>query len=590
MDAPASFGKYFLTEKIATGGMGEIYHGKLLGPGGFEKQLVIKQIHPDLASRREFVEMFVHEAKTMVSLSHGNIVPVYELGVVGGTYFIAMEYVDGPTLSELLRAARARGRRIDPPNAAFVCAEILKGVDYAHRKAGGVVHRDLSPRNVIVSRDGEVKILDFGLAATLDAAGEAKHGGRPAGSFPYMSPEQASRQPLDGRTDVFSAGILLWEMIVGAPLFQRSDDEATLEAVRAAEVPPPSSRVQGPKVPPELEAACLRALEKDRDRRWGSASEFLSALTRFLYSVEPSITQASVSRLVAELCPDAPRRGEVRVSAEPAAGDGAGSPSDGDDVGPRTKPMSRRPPTANPADPVPAPVPDQESFATNADFERVLTKVASERSEKSEKPETPDESPDRMSAAVAAASSGGAPRRRGNLVGVVAVGALLAAGAVAFVLVTSSGGATRNAATVSIDAAPQGGPRPDPSAHLAFGHAGRGGGEGHEPPFIDAAPVRTAVVDAGVVAIAPPPDAAPVIKKPLAKGKLTVATPDVTWAQVYIDGKFVKNTPLGDYPLTAEEHLIRVVCVPDVCGEERTRSQKVIVRPGEVTRLDLKLR
>src|SRR5262245_12412949 len=122
MSLPVSFGKYFLTEKLATGGMAEIFLGKLFGPGGFEKHLVIKQIHPNLAKRREFVEMFVAEAKTTVSLTHGNIVPVYELGVVDGTYFIAMEYVDGPTLSDLMRAAERQGRPLGAPAAAHICA------------------------------------------------------------------------------------------------------------------------------------------------------------------------------------------------------------------------------------------------------------------------------------------------------------------------------------------------------------------------------------------------------------------------------------------------------------------------------------
>src|SRR6185295_10466545 len=134
-ELPTTFGKYYLTEKLATGGMAEIYLAKLIGPGGFEKQLVLKQIHPRLSGQQQFVDLFVAEAKTLVSLAHGNIVPVYELGVVDETYFIAMEYVDGPTLSELLRALDKRGQVLDPPMAAFVAGELLKGLDYAHRKA-----------------------------------------------------------------------------------------------------------------------------------------------------------------------------------------------------------------------------------------------------------------------------------------------------------------------------------------------------------------------------------------------------------------------------------------------------------------------
>ena len=169
---PTTFGKYFLTEKLATGGMAEIYLAKLVGPGGFEKQLVIKQIHPRLSGQRHFVDLFVAEAKILVTLAHGNIVPVYELGVVDDTYFIAMEYIDGPTLYRLTETLRRRGVRMAPAVAAWITARILEGLDYAHRKGEGVIHRDLSPRNVMLSRDGEVKLVDFGIAVTLGDPGE----------------------------------------------------------------------------------------------------------------------------------------------------------------------------------------------------------------------------------------------------------------------------------------------------------------------------------------------------------------------------------------------------------------------------------
>ena len=219
-ELPGSFGKYFLCEKIAAGGMAEIYLAKLIGPGGFEKQLVIKQINPALSQERQFVELFVAEAKTLVSLSHGNIVPVYELGVVDDTYFIAMEYVDGPTLAELLAALERRGERLEPEVAAYVAAELCKGLDYAHRKGEGLIHRDLSPRNALFSREGEVKLVDFGLALAGDRARREQPGpGLPAGSFPYMSPEQVRCEPLDHQSDLFSLGVLLWEMLTGAQLF-----------------------------------------------------------------------------------------------------------------------------------------------------------------------------------------------------------------------------------------------------------------------------------------------------------------------------------------------------------------------------------
>src|SRR6476661_8095761 len=190
-ELPTTFGKYYLTEKLATGGMAEIYLAKLIGPGGFEKQLVIKQILPRLSGQRQFVDMFVAEAKTLVTLTHGNIVPVYELGVVEDTYYIAMDYIDGPTLYRLTETMARRDARMDPALAAWIGSRILDGLDYAHRKGEGVIHRDLSPRNVMLSRDGEVKLVDFGIAVTLGNAGEDDTGeSAPTGSFPYMSPEQ----------------------------------------------------------------------------------------------------------------------------------------------------------------------------------------------------------------------------------------------------------------------------------------------------------------------------------------------------------------------------------------------------------------
>src|SRR5262249_25589827 len=186
---PTTFGKYYLTEKLATGGMAEIYLGKLIGPGGVEKQLVIKQIHPRLSGQRHFVDLFVAEAQTLVGLTHGNILPVYELGVVDDMYFIAMEYIDGPTLYRLTETMARREARMEPQVAAWIAARILDGLDYAHRKGEGVIHRDLSPRNVMLSRDGDVKLVDFGIAVTLGEPGEgALPQSAPTGSFPSTSP------------------------------------------------------------------------------------------------------------------------------------------------------------------------------------------------------------------------------------------------------------------------------------------------------------------------------------------------------------------------------------------------------------------
>jgi eukaryotic-like serine/threonine-protein kinase len=304
---PATFGKYFLTEKLATGGMAEIYLAKLVGPGGFEKSLVIKQIHPRLSGQRHFVDLFVAEAKTLVTLAHGNIVPVYELGVIDDTYFIAMEYIDGPTLYRLTETLRRRSVHMAPAIAAWITARILEGLAYAHRKGEGVIHRDLSPRNVMLSRDGEVKLVDFGIAVTLGDAGEDDAGqSAPTGSFPYMSPEQVRKEPLTGQTDLFSVGVLCWEMLVGSRLFARPDPDATLHAVVDGDIPRPSAK--NPDVPARLDDVVMRALERDMTARWATADDMLAALQRYLYGLDETPGPRDVAALVARYCPPETRR------------------------------------------------------------------------------------------------------------------------------------------------------------------------------------------------------------------------------------------------------------------------------------------
>lgn len=323
-EVPASFGKYYLTEKLAAGGMAEIYLGKLVGPGGFEKLLVIKQIHPRLSGQRHFVDLFVAEAKILVGLVHGNIVPVYELGVIGETYYIAMEYIDGPSLYRLTEQLRIKGARMAPTLAAHIATKILDGLDYAHRKGDGIIHRDLSGRNVMLSRDGEVKLVDFGIAVTLGEGGDVV-GETPAGSFPYMSPEQVLREPLTGQSDLFSAGILFWEMLAGERLFARPDASATLQAVTDAELVPPS--VYNPEVPARLDEVVMKALARDRGERWQTAADMLAALHRYLYSLEETPGARDLGRLVARYCPPTARRRPTEGDASPVPQPGGDSPS-----------------------------------------------------------------------------------------------------------------------------------------------------------------------------------------------------------------------------------------------------------------------
>jgi len=365
-ELPTTFGKYFLTEKLAIGGMAEIYLAKLVGPGGFEKQLVIKQIHPKLTGQRHFVDLFVAEAKTLVTLAHGNIVPVYELGVIDDRYFIAMEYIDGPTLYRLTEALSRRDQVMEPAVAAWIAAKILEGLDYAHRKGEGVIHRDLSPRNVMLSRDGEVKLVDFGIAVTLGAADDGVEvQSAPTGSFPYMSPEQVRREPLTGQTDLFSVGVLLWEMLVGQRLFARPDPDATLAAVTDEEIVRPTS--QRPEIPAKLEEVVMRALERDQTVRWTSAADMLAALQRYLYSLEDTPGPREVGALVARYCPPETRRLPTHADADPVpTEDGTPPPVP---AGPRTAVIERE------AAPRGKQRARTETFATHVDLKHILERA-----------------------------------------------------------------------------------------------------------------------------------------------------------------------------------------------------------------------
>lgn len=284
---PTTFGKFYLYEKLAIGGMAEIFKAKLYGIAGFEKTLVVKQILPEYASEQEFVKMFIDEANIAVSLTHGNIVPVYELGKIAERYYIAMEYVDGENMETVIDEVAKKKSAIPVTKAVEICIEVLKGLDYAHRKQGhdgrslGIVHRDVSPQNVMVSFDGEVKIVDFGIAKAASKLSLTRVGTL-KGKFGYMSPEQAAGTDVDRRTDVYAAGILLWELLTGKRLFDAENDVELLKKVRAANAPPPS-RISS-RVPPELDRLVLRALAKDPAERYQEAAQFQMDLQRWLFS------------------------------------------------------------------------------------------------------------------------------------------------------------------------------------------------------------------------------------------------------------------------------------------------------------------
>ncbi len=285
---PQIFGKYHLVDKIATGGMAEVFRAKSYGVAGFEKTLVIKKILPNLASDKKFVEMFIDEAKIASTLSHINVVQIFDLGSEDGDYFIAMEYVDGTDLKTLVEKARQARRPVPVNLMAYVASEVAKGLDYAHRRKDtqrrdmNIVHRDISPHNVLVSHAGEVKITDFGIARASSKVNITRSGVI-RGKFAYMSPEQARGDAIDRRSDIFSLGIVIYELASGRHPFRTGTSAATVASI--LEDPPTPLVAQLPEhdltqLGRGLERVLLTALQKEPDARFQTAAELADALAR----------------------------------------------------------------------------------------------------------------------------------------------------------------------------------------------------------------------------------------------------------------------------------------------------------------------
>ncbi|HWM85737.1 MAG TPA: protein kinase [Kofleriaceae bacterium] len=298
------FGPYRLVQQIAVGGMAEIHLAKTHGIAGFEKYVALKMIHPNFSQDHHFIQMLIDEAKITVQLQHVNIAQTFDLGRVGDTFYITMEYVDGADLYRLLRKSSEQERMFPIPLSAFIGKEVASGLDYAHRKRDhngrplGIVHRDVSPQNVLISYAGEVKLVDFGIAkATMRARQTAA--GVIKGKYYYMSPEQAWGEPLDHRTDIFSAGILLYETLTGQMLYLEEDLHKLLDMVRRADIPPPST--VRPEVPPQLDAIVMRALSKQQDDRYQTAGDLANALERFLHAYAPVFTANKVAAWIYEV-------------------------------------------------------------------------------------------------------------------------------------------------------------------------------------------------------------------------------------------------------------------------------------------------
>ena len=291
--APVRFGKYTLLDRLAVGGMAEIFLARQAGMEGFEKTLVIKRILPRLTRAEGFVTMFLNEARLASQLTHPNIVQIHELGRIGDSYFIAMEYLFGRDMARIISKAAALGIPFPHVYALKIAASVCEGLYYAHQKADAwgnplhIVHRDVTPENVFVSFDGMVKVLDFGIAKARGQVGQTQVG-EIKGKLAYMSPEQCLGQPLDQRSDIFSVGVVLYEWLTGYRLFTGDSEVAVLKSITDGKIYGPS--YFKPDIPPEVEQVVMRALEKDREKRYPSAWEMQQALERVMgqFSFRPS--------------------------------------------------------------------------------------------------------------------------------------------------------------------------------------------------------------------------------------------------------------------------------------------------------------
>ncbi|MGD8863266.1 MAG: serine/threonine-protein kinase [Myxococcales bacterium] len=298
------FGKYVLLDRLSSGATASVYRASVRGEAGFERVVAVKRILPHMAGDPAFVKTFVAEAKITARLTHANICPIYELGKVGESLYMAVEYVAGKDLGLVRRRLEQKGLTTPPEAAAWIAARLCDALDYAHNlknMAGervGIVHRDLSPTNIVISYEGQVKLIDFGLAKAVGRAQQTNVDALKK-KLSYMSPEMVKGRAPDARSDVFGVGICLYEMLTGRKLFSGINDIATLTAVGKASVPPPSAVMED--APEALELILMRALERDPEDRWQSAAEMGEALNAFLAKTAPTYGINQLSAWMHEL-------------------------------------------------------------------------------------------------------------------------------------------------------------------------------------------------------------------------------------------------------------------------------------------------
>lgn len=300
-----TFGKYILLERLAMGGMAEIYLSRSLAAAGVSKFFAIKRILPQYSEQIEFIDMFKDEAKIAVNLSHANIVSIFEFGMERQAFYLAMDYVEGSNLRQILNKMKKSGVTFSIEQVIYIIKEVAAGLDAAHRcidsqtgKPLNIIHRDMSPQNVMISYEGEVKVVDFGIAKA-ETQIETTRAGTLKGKFGYMSPEQAEGQSIDLRTDIFALGIVFWELLANDRLFVANNEVNTLRKIRDCQIP--SLRKINPNIPQELERIVSKALAKDRNLRYQTCAAFQRDLSKFLNRQYPDFSPHDFSVFIKTL-------------------------------------------------------------------------------------------------------------------------------------------------------------------------------------------------------------------------------------------------------------------------------------------------
>lgn len=540
------FGKYVLHARVGAGGMAEVWRATLPGASGVHKPCVVKRIRPELAADPEFVRMFVDEARISISLQHGNLVPILDFGEVDGSYYLAMEYVHGKDLRAVLDETRRRREIVPIEPATLIAIEVCRGLAYAHGKTSpdkhslGLVHRDVSPSNILLSFEGDVKLSDFGIAK-VHSRTRVTMATSLKGKVPYMSPEQASGNRVDSRTDIWAVGVVLYEMLTGRRPFQGADRVATLGLVREGAFQPP--RTHRPDLPTDLDEAIRVALAKDPADRFQEARAMQVVLTRFLGRYDSTITSVDLRTHLARLFPE-----EIEA-LEPGADPDKTTVDEFDQavrdawsMGADRRTMSHRS------------VPEAEEEAAGAGATSVDSspEAGTVPETRPSKPEPPVPSVPSVPPAVPSRS-----RRWLAIPLSLAVG-----GAVALVIAPSIGLERSEPATAA----------PPPIAPLAL------------PPLPPAPATVIASPPPTPASAEPEGTSAPERAAPRPTGTLVVnSTP---WAQVFVDGRRRAESTPAVVRLPVGRHQVRLVN-PE---QNVSHAQAVDIRAGETTRVAPRLR